>query len=709
MGMSETGPIKPVKLRKQTEKLLNKNPSAIKKMSSGDIRNLIEDIQIYQAELEIRNEKLVRFQKELKAAKDRYQALFEDSREARSLTQNGKIVEVNPSWLELHGFKDKSEVIGKDVLNFIHPDDRKTLVQRRKRWPEKMEAVYELRDVQKDGSAVDVEVYSSRISLEGRDAILATIHDITERKQTQYTLQESEERYRTLVDNLSDIVVIIDLEGKITYLNSEFEKVTGYSVQEFVGHHFAEVLVPEHKDSIDGRLNRFLPGEVSCFDDLRLAQKDGKQIPIEIKLTTLLNVSEQLTGIIGIARDISERKKLEARFLEVQKMEAIATLSGGIAHQFNNALSSITGNTWLLEMEFPENQKMMEYINPMKSAAQRMASLTAQLLAYGQGGKYDSQPMSLSDFVACTIPLIEHTIHSSIRLEGNLSPDVLNIVADPTQMRAVISAIVANANEAIEGEGHIRIATTNIDADAGFVNDHPYLKSGPYICLSVEDDGKGMNEEAKSRIFDPFFTTHFMGRGLGMAAVYGIVRNHGGWISVDSEPGKGTVVRVYLPATESEEEAEKKPVTVSEEKLVGGKGTILVIDDEEDVMKITQSALEKLGYRVLTARTGKESVEIAESFEGAIDLAMLDIRLPDMSGVRVYPLIMEARPDLKVIVFSGYSIDGPVQEVLDAGADDFLQKPFSIESMSQKLNEVFEDIKEGGSGLKKGTKDGRHA
>ena len=295
-----------------------------------------------------------------------------------------------------------------------------------------------------------------------------------------------------MLRNLSDIVVVMDLGSEITYLNSEFEKVTGYSAHEFVGHNFVEVLAPEDKDSIGGRLDRLLPGEVFCFDDLRLAQKDGNQIPIEIKFTTLLNVNEQITGVIGIARDISERKRLESRFLETQKMEAISTLSGGIAHQFNNALSSITGHTWLLEMEFSENQKIMENITPMKNVCQRMTSLTAQLLAYGRGGKYNSQPMPLSDFVASTIPLLENTLHSSVRLETNLAPDIVDIMADTTQMKAVISAIVANANEAIEGDGHIRIATTSIETDKGFVNDHPYLKPGHYICLSVEDDGKGM-------------------------------------------------------------------------------------------------------------------------------------------------------------------------------------------------------------------------
>lgn len=219
-----------------------------------------------------------------------------------------------------------------------------------------------------------------------------------------------------------------------------------------------------------------------------------------------------------------------------------------------------------------------------------------------------------------------------------------------------------------------------------FTKQHPGLKPGPYVCLTIEDDGKGMDEETRSGIFEPFFTTKFQGRGMGMAAVHGIVKNHDGWISVDSELGKGTVVRIYLPAVEvvvrKEEMAKIEPVK--------GTGTILVIEDEDVVSKVTQAMLERLGYRVMVAKTGKDAIHITETFNGDIDLALLDIKLPDMEGGKVYPLIMEARPNLKVIVFSGYAIDGPARKILDAGAQDFIQKPFSLATLSEKVKEALE-------------------
>ncbi|MBW2355083.1 MAG: response regulator [Deltaproteobacteria bacterium] len=327
----------------------------------------------------------------------------------------------------------------------------------------------------------------------------------------------------------------------------------------------------------------------------------------------------------------------------------------------------------------------------MKVSAHRMADLTAQLSAYARGGKYYPEVISLSDFMEEALPLIQHTINPAVRVETDLPRDVLVIEADRTQMQMVLSALMANADEAIDDQGRSRIIARNQEINEGFARRHGIPRPGPYVSLTVEDDGKGMDKETRTRIFDPFFTTRFFGRGLGMAAVYGIIRNHDGSISVDSELGRGTAVTIYLPAiSPGRKEQGGKAVKTSEVDLPTGEGTVLVIEDEEPLVKLFRPILERLGYRVLQARTGKEAVEIARTFDGQIDLALLDIKLPDMSGNDVYPLIMEARPDLKVIVCNGHSIDGSAREILAAGAGGFIQKPFSIPTLAKKLKEVLE-------------------
>jgi len=250
----------------------------------------------------------------------------------------------------------------------------------------------------------------------------------------------------------------------------------------------------------------------------------------------------------------------------------------------------------------------------------------------------------------------------------------------------VLSAILVNASEAIESKGHIRISTKKEEIDEDSIKYHPELKPGPQVCLTVEDNGRGMDKETRDRIFEPFFTTKFEGRGLGMASAFGIVRNHDGSISVYSEIGKGTVVRIYLPLLETRVEKPKIPKAEPQK----GTGTILVIEDEEIVLDVSKALLEKLGYHVLTAETGQEAIEITKTFDDHIDLAILDMVLPDMGGKAVYALLKAVRPKLKVIVCTGYSIDGPAQEILDAGAEAFIQKPFSITEMSNKLKEVLE-------------------
>ena len=350
----------------------------------------------------------------------------------------------------------------------------------------------------------------------------------------------------------------------------------------------------------------------------------------------------------------------------------------------------VMGNIELIKMDLPDDERRDQCFEAMRDSGHRMSRLTDQLLAYARGGKYQPEDLKLDDFTIETLPILQHDLSPEVRVETHFPKHISYIKADHAQMQMVLSAIVANSNEAIDDEGIIRIGAENKDIDVAFTKQHPGLKPGPYVCLTIEDSGKGMDEETKDGIFEPFFTTKFQGRGMGMAAVYGIIKSHDGAITVESEPGKDTVVRIYLPAISAESKQKAKLVKQPKTEIAKGEGTILVIEDEESLVGLFRQILERLGYRVLLAETGKQAIELARTFDGQIDLALLDIKLPDMDGGRVYPLIMEARPDLKVIVCSGYSINGPVQDILDAGAEGFMQKPFSIAPFAEKLREVLE-------------------
>ena len=382
-----------------------------------------------------------------------------------------------------------------------------------------------------------------------------------------------------------------------------------------------------------------------------------------------------------------EKRELQAELCKSMRFEAIVTLAGGIAHDFNNALTGVMGNIELLKTDFRDDEAVNRYVDKVMVCAQRMAGLTNQLLAYARGGKYDTQVVSLVDFVESALPLMAGGMDDAICVDTALDKNVSNVEADLAQMEMVLSTVLTNAAEAIEGQGHVRVRVSNVEADEAFAGEHADLSPGAYVCLMIEDDGKGMDDETRSRIFEPFFSTKEQGRGLGMAAAYGIVINHNGCISVESELGKGTVIRIYLPAVEARVEEPEARETKAPTK---GTGTILVIEDDKMVMEVEQAILESLGYRVIGAENGKEAIEVARTFDGDIDLAILDIRLPDIGGEQVYPVIMEARPNLKVVVCSGYTIDGPAEQILDAGAQCFIQKPYSIAALSEKLKEVLE-------------------
>jgi PAS domain S-box-containing protein len=514
-----------------------------------------------------------------------------------------------------------------------------------------------------------------------------------ELRRTQVELEESRNRYVDLYDFAPVGYITVNQNLLVIEANLSCANLLGSEKSKLMNKGLSGYIAKDYQNKYYTFIRRCLEMKEKQTCQLKLVKKNGAEFYAQLECIAVQDeegnfnqLSIAITDITSIKRAEEEKANLEFRLQQAQKMETIGTLAGGIAHEFNNALNAITGNIDLLQMEFPGNEVIGKRIEAMEVSAERMANLTSQLLAYARGGKYQSKIISLNDFLKSTLPIIKHTVDSGISFETDFSRDILRLKGNRTQMQMVLFAVLTNASEAIEGEGRIRISTGKQEIDEEFVKHHPGLKPGPYVYLTVEDGGTGMDKETRSRVFEPFFTTKSQGRGLGMASAYGIVKSHDGWISVYSELGRGTVVRIYLPAEDAQvKEAEKPDV----ERVKGG-GTILVIEDEALVLDVTRGMLEKLGYRVLEAKTGKDAIAIVKTSDCDIDLALLDTKMPDMEGSKIYLNIKETRPHLKVIICSGYSVDGPAREILVAGAQGFIQKPYSLSTLSEKLKEVWE-------------------
>ena len=503
-----------------------------------------------------------------------------------------------------------------------------------------------------------------------------------ELRRIQEDLEEARDRYSHLYDFAPVGYLTINAEGIVEGANLTFATMLGTKRSEVVGKPFSRYIQRDDQDVYYLHRQRILEsGDFKSFR-LRLVKNDGSDFFSNLECMIVRESDSDPKKIRVVVSDITEQNELEWRLRQAQKMEAIAKLAGGIAHQFNNALFVIMATTDLLELQLPKEEITSEYIASIKKSTARMTNLTRQLLAYARGGKYEVKDISLSKFVRNTLPILQHTLDPSIRVETDLPDDILKTRGDLPQLLMLFTVILSNATEAIDGEGRIKITCRNEKITKKGAKAFPGLLPGAYVSLAVEDNGRGMDEETKKRVFEPFFTTKFLGRGLGLAAAYGIVKNHDGYISIESQLDRGTSVCIYLPSISEVEEKKKQ---MPDGEPLKGIGTILLIEDEVAVIAALRKLLERLGYHVIEAQTGKEAIALARAFDGDIDLAILDVFLPDMNGNKIYPLIKEFRPDLKVLVFSGYSLDGPAQEILDAGAHGFLQKPVSIEVLSQKL------------------------
>jgi nitrogen-specific signal transduction histidine kinase/CheY-like chemotaxis protein len=414
---------------------------------------------------------------------------------------------------------------------------------------------------------------------------------------------------------------------------------------------------------------------------------DGSKFDVRICAFPLLGINNTVTGFIEIVEDITVKKKLEAQFQKAQKFESIGTLAGGIAHDFNNLLMNIQGNTSLMLMDIDSYHPHYERLKSIEKQIQGGANLTRQLLGYASKGRYEVKPTNLNQIVEETSTTFGRT-RKQITIHRNMAEDLFAIEADQGQIEQILLNLFINASDALPGGGDLYIETNNV-TDKDMKSRLYKSKAGNYVKLTVRDTGKGMDKITMERIFDPFFTTKEMGRGtgLGLASVYGIIKAHGGYIDVESKMNQGTTFEIYLPSTTKKVDR----VTKDSEKLIKQSGTVLLVDDEAAVREICISILEKIGYRVLSAKDGEEVLELYRNNKDEIDIVLLDMIMPNMSGGEIYDRLKEINPEIKVLLSSGYSIDGEATEILNRGCDGFIQKPFDIKKLSAKIGEILDN------------------
>jgi len=497
-----------------------------------------------------------------------------------------------------------------------------------------------------------------------------------------------EEKFHRLLDTVPDYLFTAVMEKgtpRHEVISPGVEKITGYTVEE----HMADPWLwlsythPEDRPEVERGLDRVLSGE-SLWLEFRILRKDGQVRWVRDYCVPTVDAQGAVVRVDGIVSDVTDRKEMERsnRLLleqlhQAQKMQAVGTLAGGIAHEFNNMLGAIIGYTSLLKNMMKENHPFFGPVATIERSAERAADLTRKLLGFARGGKYRADPVSLNDVVNRVLPIIERTFDRAIVIETRLGDPLPQTEGDVGQLEHSLLNLCLNARDAMPAGGRLTIETAAATIGEEFVVLHPWARTGEFVRLTVEDTGTGMTPETRKRIFEPFFTTKrpgtSAGSGMGLAMVYGAVKNHGGFIEVHSEPGRGTTMNLYLPVSWRSRPGAAPP---GKSPARGGKETILVVDDEPALRDLAETVLSGAGYRVLAVGSGEEACEALSDRSWKVGLVLLDIEMPGMGGKQAFLTMRGMRPGLPVLVATGHGVEGPASEILQMGGVGFLGKPF---------------------------------
>jgi two-component system, cell cycle sensor histidine kinase and response regulator CckA len=517
-------------------------------------------------------------------------------------------------------------------------------------------------------------------------AISVISKDITKRRKIEEALLKSEEKYRQLIEYSSEAIFIIT-DGKITYANHRTEKMLGYPMDDLRLISFINLIISEDREMFFERQKAVLQGDISTVNNsFRIMNKEGLTIWVAVNSVSIL--WENVPATLNFMRDITKQKKTETRLLQAQKMESIGTLAGGIAHDFNNLLMGIQGHTSLALLKLSKNDPNYDHVKTIETLVMSGANLTKQLLGFARGGKYEVKRADLNDLIDKTSQTIGRT-KKEIKIHRHLEDNLWPTDIDQGQIEQVLLNLFVNAWQAMPGGGDLYIETKNTLLDENRFKAYSG-KGGRYVKISVTDTGIGMDEKTRERIFEPFFTTKEMGRGtgLGLASVYGIIKNHNGFINVYSEKGQGSTFNIYFPASVKKDEKDKSPESDLPVDMSPCTETILLVDDEAMILDVAGKMIHTLGYTVITAQDGHTAVDLYKQQQEGIDLVILDMVMPDMSGGEVFDEIKKMNPTAKVLLSSGYSLNGQASRIIERGCDGFIQKPFTISDISKQLRKI---------------------
>ncbi|MDX8377531.1 MAG: PAS domain S-box protein [Mariprofundales bacterium] len=696
-------------LARKAEALVSKRAGKTSNLipDTEDSQEVIHQLQVYQAELEIQNEELRTSQAALMASRDRFSHLYHNAPIGYlSIDNSGIISEVNQRFSTMLKMP-LDELHNQSLITFIHASDRDIFLGRFRAFyalPENK--VLEIRMVCKDSSIFyasltgrkshrKIQNNSIHIAPYKEDRLLLTINDISARRNAEANLRLADK----IIQSSQESVVVTDKKGYIINVNPCFESITGYCKDEVIGKNPSILQSGRQDKHFYNIMWQKLTNDGLWQGVVWNRRKNGQEYAEKLTINAIYGEHNEVTHFVGVFTDITDQLELEAKLRQSQKMEAVGTLVGGIAHDFNNMLAGILGNVYLAKMHADEQSDIIEHLDSIEQLGDRAAEMIAQMLTFARKGVVQMQPLALNSCIESILSSVAKvTIPANINMHIDICLETLMINADQTQLQQVIINLLSNARDALvdNQQAEITITLARYVPDINFLLRHNISNAIPqhleFACLTITDNGCGIEEEQQTQIFEPFYTTKAVGKGtgLGLSMVYGSLQTHNGVLQVDSKKGKGTQFQMFFPLLDSNKTTKITDLLSIQKPLLSDsqRETLLIVDDEETVRTVTSKILAKYGYKFILAKDGQEAFEIFQQRADEIDLVLLDVVMPKMNGGKVAKKIREINPTMPIIFMTGYDKENVISDEGQLDNCLVLTKPFKHATISRMLRKL---------------------